>query len=82
MNTLPNECRSWYSTNNYGVFTVETGPRPRPRLIPVLMELGLMIMLGSGYSDLDTEHDANFHGFCTHVIGIGLGLHIGVRQCK
>ena len=26
------------------------GPRPRPRLIPILMELGLMIILGSGHS--------------------------------
>ena len=47
--------------------------RPRP------MELGSMIMFRSVYTK-PTEIVENFHWLSTHFVGIGISL--GVRQCK
>ena len=46
----PKNYQSYLTISDYYVCFHWSTPRPRPRLIPTPMELGFIIMLGSGYT--------------------------------
>ena len=69
-------------TRSFGVFLHWPRPIPRPRLIPVLMELGPMIVPQSGYSGSRSRPMQFYIGFCTQFISIGLGVTLGIGQCN